>query len=182
MTILTKPLPPLDLLQELFELSQDSPSGLSWKNPRSNRVKAGEPVGTLLNAGYWQVTLKIGKKSSYMVHRIVYYLQTGVDPGPYLVDHICGKQNGIDLRLATQQENTRNRKKQQFRLKKQCSSKYKGVCWHNTRKKWQAQIVVNYKNIYLGAFNSEVDAAIAYNNAAISYFGEFAILNDVGNQ
>jgi hypothetical protein len=179
MAIVTKPLPSFELLQELFEVSPDSPSGLRWRNPRSNRVKAGEPVGALLNTGYWQVTLKIGKKSSYMVHRIVYYLQTGIDPGDNLIDHTFGKQDSVSLRLVTQKENSRNRKKQQFRQGKQCSSKHKGVCWHKTKRKWYASIVVEYKNIHLGVFDNEIDAAIAYNNAAIFYFGEFALLNSL---
>lgn len=58
-------------------------------------------------------------------------------------------------------------------------SKYKGVFWEKRRSKWVAQIKVNYKHIYLGQYDNERDAAIAYNGAALLHHGEFALLNQV---
>ena len=40
-----------------------------------------------------------------------------------------------------------------------------------------AKIMVNYKSIYLGTFENKLDAAMAYNVAALKYHGEFARLN-----
>ena len=37
----------------------------------------------------------------------------------------------------------------------------------------------NYKEIFLGRFETEIDAALAYNKSAIKYFGEYALLNEV---
>lgn len=51
-------------------------------------------------------------------------------------------------------------------------------CWDKSRDRWIAQIKCNYKSIHLGRFNNKVDAAKAYNEAAIKYFGEFARLNE----
>lgn len=55
------------------------------------------------------------------------------------------------------------------------SSGYKGV--HRSRKKWHARITVNGRYTYLGTFTDKLDAARAYNAAAIRYHGESAILN-----
>lgn len=57
------------------------------------------------------------------------------------------------------------------------TSKYKGVYFHKASKKFMSRI--KYKNscIYLGIFINEIDAAKAYNEAAIKYHGEYATLN-----
>jgi len=98
-------------------------------------------------------------------------------------DHKNG--NGLDnrrcnLRICTRAENVRNMQKDN-----NCTSKYKGVHWQKgeIRKgkqykgKWASQIVYNYKHIYLGLFNNEIDAAFAYDKAAKELFGEFVYLN-----
>ena len=55
--------------------------------------------------------------------------------------------------------------------------RYKGVCWYPRDKKWEARIGVNGKTHRLGRFVAEIDAARAYNKAALEHFGEFAVLN-----
>jgi hypothetical protein len=71
-----------------------------------------------------------------------------------------------------------NQKKQLNR-----SSAYKGVYIHKRKYKdkeyssFVAGITLNFKRLYLGSFKNEIDAAIAYNEAAIKYHGEFANLN-----
>lgn len=93
------------------------------------------------------------------------------------IDHKDG--NGLNncksnLRRATKQENTFNRRKRSG-----CSSKYKGVCFYKDRNKWGANIWINYKQICIGRFSSEVEAALAYNEKARELFGEFAVINIV---
>lgn len=94
----------------------------------------------------------------------------------YKVDHI--NHDTLDnrrenLRICKQEQNLRNRiKKGDF------SSIYKGVHKCGRRKeKWQATISFSKKHIYLGRYESEIDAACAYDVAAIKHFGEFALLN-----
>ena len=70
-------------------------------------------------------------------------------------------------------QNTRNRAK----YSTAASSKYKGVCRNKAINRWQAKICWNRKQIYLGCFTDEVEAAKAYDQAARQYHGAFASLN-----
>ena len=90
-----------------------------------------------------------------------------------IVDHI--NHNGLDnrkenLRTATRSENAKNRKGSG-------KSKYLGVSWHWRIKRWFAGCHVNKKRIHLGSYKTEEEAALAYNEAAKIYHGEFANLN-----
>jgi hypothetical protein len=98
------------------------------------------------------------------------------------LDHIDG--NGYNnqlnnLREAIQLENNRNMRKQE-----NCTSKYKGVSWHKRDSKWSCRIAAGdllpngyHKRIWLGYFKNEVEAAKAYDVAAVKYFGSFCKLN-----
>jgi len=79
-----------------------------------------------------------------------------------------------NLRPATYVENGRNRRKVTKRNK---SSKYKGVSFHKSKKRWRAVISYQGRSIQLGEFKTELEAAKAYDKAAKFHFGEFACLN-----
>ena len=83
-----------------------------------------------------------------------------------------------NLRFANDLESGRNRNGN-----KNTSSIYKGVTWMPRLNKWQAQLGGQEngkrKNIYLGVFSSEIEAAKAYNRAAKKLHGEFVKLNKV---
>jgi hypothetical protein len=92
------------------------------------------------------------------------------------VDHRDGNRlNATDgnLRAATRQQNVHNTKA------KGGSSSFKGVDWRKEKKKWRVRIKMGDVVHFLGHFSSELEAARAYNQAALRLHGEFARLNDL---
>jgi len=107
--------------------------------------------------------------------KIIMHREIMQAPKGLLVDHIEG--NGLNnrksnLRLCTRVQNARNK-----RPKHNGSSRYKGVYWHISYRKWAANIRCNGKQKYLGRFDDEIEAAVAYDRKAELLFGEFAYLN-----
>ncbi len=89
------------------------------------------------------------------------------------INHDAMDNRSANLRAATKTQNLYNRKK----FPNSTSSKYKGVSWVKRNRKWLASITLKNKKIHLGCFRDEIEAAKAYDRAAIKYHGEFACLN-----
>jgi hypothetical protein len=95
-----------------------------------------------------------------------------------LIDHInrIPTDNRMsNLRIATDSQNGMNKVKQSGNF----TSKYKGVYWRKDRQVWYARIKKDKKTIFLGSYQSEKDAANAYNEKAIELFGEYCVLNKI---
>ncbi|MBN2182978.1 MAG: HNH endonuclease [Sedimentisphaerales bacterium] len=96
-------------------------------------------------------------------------------PEGMVCDHI--NHNSLDnrrcnLRVCTPSQNAQNRLPSDGG-----TSRYKGVCWNKEKRKWVAEICYKNQRIYIGCYDYEEDAAIAYDDMAIQLFGEFACLN-----
>jgi hypothetical protein len=121
--------------------------------------------GSLL---YARTSMKIeGKTKSVGMHRLIMGL-----PVNFHIDHRNG--NGLDnrrgnLRLATIAQNQANQ------LKGRGKSSFKGVSYEHS--KWRARITVSQKRLHLGCFDTEEEAAKAYDAAATKIWGDFACLN-----
>lgn len=105
-----------------------------------------------------------GKVKKVYMHRFILS-----PPDALVIDH--RNQNGLDnrrgnIRACTRADNRKNAAPRPSRVP------FKGV--YANHGKWSAKIVVNGKQIYLGAFVTQLEAARAYDAAALRLYGEFA--------
>lgn len=118
-------------------------------------------------------------------HRLAWYIYYKEVPSK-AIDHINRVRNDNrinNLRLATIQENGRNSSKPTTGRKgRKFTSQYKGVrniSRTNKKNPWQARIRYEVGGIdkSLGCYPTEIEAARAYDKAALAYFKEYAALN-----
>jgi len=163
----TKPLPPLEELQQL--LDYDPETGVfRWKVFRSN-IRAGTIAGYSHGDGY--ICIEINHQK-WFAHRLAWLFITKSDPGKLYIDHVNGIKSdnrALNLRLATKNQNGCN-----VGLDKANTSGFKGVCWHKVTGKWQASIRFGPRQYYLGLFPTPELAHMAYCKAAAELHGEFA--------
>lgn len=115
------------------------------------------------------------------MHWDIWNMKNGVIPKGKFIDHIDGDglNNQINnLRLASQQENCRNKRKFVS-----TASQYKGIFLkeyigeNGITYSWYAVITYNGKSHHIGSYSSEIEAAHVYDSKAKELFGEFARLN-----
>lgn len=119
----------------------------------------------------WYASGSMGGRQIYM-HR---HLMGVTDPAVY-VDHRNGdgldNRRSTNLRLATIAQNAANS------IAHGGASRYKGVFPTGRGDgRWRAQITAQGKRLSLGTFETEHDAAEAYNAAALQLHGDYARLN-----
>lgn len=112
----------------------------------------------------------IDGKRSVLLHRFILNALPKT-----LVMHRNG--NGLDCRKVNLCFGDRHKNGASFRRKQGVTSVFRGVSRNIGRKPWQAGIMVKGKKINLGRYDTEIEAASAYNNAATKHFGEFAAPN-----
>ncbi|HCH8949281.1 TPA: HNH endonuclease, partial [Shigella flexneri] len=153
-------LPSAEYLHQCFHYKNET-GELVWRSRPSNHFSsesiaksvnsrlAGKIAGsTLVAPTNVYITVRVNRILLF-AHRIIFKMFYGNDPK--IIDHIDGDgtNNRLDnLRSCTQQENTKNTS-----LSTRNTSGCVGVTWSHQKKRWWAHIVVNKKQIYLGAFD-----------------------------
>lgn len=127
-----------------------------WVETHSPRSLNGKDAGYIIN-GYIEICID-GKK--YKAHRLAWLTEYGEMPNG-IIDHINGIRNDnriSNLRITDKRGNAGNQ--DMHRNGKNC-----GVTYYKETRKWVARIRKNGKQIYLGSFEKEMDAVLAYRKA-----------------
>jgi len=123
--------------------------------------------------GYFMGTNGSGER--IFLHRLIMN-----PPEGKFVDHVdCNKANcrRSNMRICDKTQNNRN-----IGLQKNNQCGYKGVYWAADRSKWRAEITVDRRHIHIGSFDTAEEAADAYDEMCLLYFGEFARTNAMLNE
>ena len=132
-----------------------------------------------LNQWKWQYSHKgYAVRSFYKNGKMEYvemHRSLNKTPAGFQTDHRDGDRlnnQRFNLRTASASQNAMNRKP-----RADAKSKFKGVSWSKQKSRWVSRIFFDKKSIHLGFFEEEKEAAIAYNEAAVNKYGNFARLN-----
>lgn len=151
-------------------LNYDGATGVfHWRIATARKIKIGQVAGTPHSAGYVTITLY---NQTYYAHSLAWFYVYKLWP-TMLPDHINRNKsdNSINnLREATYSQNAGN-----TRPHIDSMVPYKGV--RKMRSKFQSRLYDGVKTHYLGTFVYAVEAAEAYDKAALQHFGQFALTN-----
>jgi hypothetical protein len=147
-------------------LSYDPATGeFRWRTGQARRRAAiGDVAGHMTNKGYWSIKFR-GRR--YFAHQLAHAFMTGA--WAETVDHKDRdplNNRWHNLRAASPLQQNANRGGMRAGMK--------GVTIRKRDGRFQAQIKCRGRNHYLGTFDTEIEAAEAYQRKASELFGEFA--------
>lgn len=167
----TDKMPMLTAYQEMLNLLKPS-TNIFELCKTDNNLNLEQFTWRLDTYGYCCTTYKY---VNIKMHRLIWMYFNGAISENLVIDH---KNHDVadnrleNLRLATRSENSSNQLIQQPK-----TSIYKGVYLDPRTGKYVVEIISNKVKYRLGRFDNEVDAAKAYDDAAIKYHKQFAHLN-----
>lgn len=142
-----------------------------WKQHRCKNF-IGKRAGFLnKSTKYWIITID---NKHHQGHVVAWAMHYGVLP-KFDIDHRNTEKADnwiMNLRRSNKSNNGANRPMQRTN-----TSGFKGVFWMKKAKTWLVQIRARNQLYYIGIYKNKVDAARAYDAAAIKHFGEHARTN-----
>mgnify|MGYP003125216300 FL=1 len=105
-------------------------------------------------------------KKHYLSHRLIWLHYYGYWPKDE-IDHI--NHDPTDNRIINLREVSRSENQKNMKLGKNSTTGHTGVCWDTKRKKYRAHIVIDYKYIHLGRYDTLKEAVEARHLANINY-------------
>lgn len=154
-----------ETLRELLAYDPDT-GRFTWRHTSRNKKR--QAIAGYKQDGYIRIQIN---GQSYAAHNLAWLYVHGEWPSDEL-DHrnLDGFDNSItNLRQSDRVGNCANR-----RTFKNNTSGFKGVSWHAAAGKWVAKIGGTETRTVIGFFDSRVDAARAYERAAMSRYRDFA--------
>ena len=129
-------------------------------------VRKGEIAGNSSSNGKHIRISILGER--YALHRVIWFLHTRKWP-ELEIDHIDGNPTNNRIENLREVSHLKNMWNQIRSHKSNKTTGVLGVCFVKRKNKYQAQIIVNNDYIWLGYFETEQEAAEAYNRAKSVY-------------
>ena len=165
----------MELTQEQIKtkFTYDPETGFLYFLNHKFKKLSGTRAGWLdKSTGYYRISID---RKKFYIHQIAWFYMTG--EFPLEVDHrnrVKTDNRWDNLRLGSHAQNMAN-----CELRSSNKTGFRGVSKDPRRDKWRARVFRNSKEIWLGYYDTPEKAALAYNEAALKLYGEFAVLNEV---
>lgn len=170
----TKKMPSKEFLLERFSYDQET-GIVRWKDRPPSHFKGnghaifqkkciGKDVGYCGDKGYLVIgiTDETGYRTTFVLHRIIYKMMTGVDPE--FIDHINGNRmdnRWCNLRSVSISENNMN-----SRMQNNNTTGHTGVYFCKDKGYYFSAIIFEKNKIHLGTYDDVATAGAAYRGAA----------------